>query len=267
MMKNEEIEKETGDLYADCFVILNEEQWFQQGRLLADQLGLDQSKVEGRKCLDGGCGHGSLVFQLSSLGASSVVGVDLHPSHPEEKFRDLDNVKIYKTSLMSLPLDNNSFDLVVSSGVLHHTVNPEQGFREMVRILKPGGTFVLGVYGKHGIFSYCLSLARIFTVRIPIIPKRFVDWFTRILKMDPIWRYQFLDYLYVPILRRYSVKEVIKSFFEANGLKDAHRVSNISADKAQFYNQNKTSFSYDHRKLINKILFGYGFIVVEGYKK
>jgi len=261
------IEKETGSLYADCFNKLHYEQWLSQGKLLADQLSLDADIIKDKICLDAGCGHGSLVYQLHQLQAKHVVGIDLWPCPPVDPFFNVSNVEFKQASLMDLPFTNNSFDVVVSSGVLHHTINPAQGFKEMARVLKPGGLLVLGVYGKHGLFPYCLSLARVLTVIIPIISKKTVEWFINWFKLDPIWRYQILDYLYVPILRRYSPHQVINNFFQTNHIISAHRISNISDSKAQEHNKNKTSYSYDHRRWKNKILFGYGFIVVNGTKE
>lgn len=265
--KNGLTEKKTGDLYASCFRELDKEQWFYQGKLLADQLGLSLDLVKDKICLDGGCGHGSLVYQMSEMQAASVTGVDLEPCPPPEMIAGIKNIEFVKASLASLPFPDNKFDLVVSSGVLHHTTDPGKCFKEMTRILKPGGTLILGVYGKHGLFPWYLSLARIFTVVLPLMPKSFVVFWINLFKLDPIWRYQLLDYLYVPILRRYSVSQVMNNFFQDNGFTDIYRVSNITADKAKNYNKNLTSYSYDHRKLINRLLFGYGFIVVRGVKK
>lgn len=265
-MNNNITEQKTGDLYSNCFQKLEKNQWLYQGKLLADQLGLNHEAVSGKACLDGGCGHGSLVVRLAELGAAKVVGVDLAPTPPADALANLNNIEFIKTSLLSLPFPDNSFDLVVSSGVLHHTVDPEKCFKEMARVLKPGGIFILGVYGKYGLFPWLLWLARIFTVKLPLAPKRLTDWLIKLFKLNPIWRYQVLDYLYVPILKRYTVKKVINGFFMENNFTDVCRVSNITTEKAKNYNNNMTSYSYDHRKLINRILFGYGFIVVRGKK-
>lgn len=43
----------------------------------------------------------------------------------------------------SLPYDDASFDLVVGHAVLHHVPDVEQAFREIVRVLRPGGRFVV----------------------------------------------------------------------------------------------------------------------------
>ena len=266
MKSSSHIEQKTGDLYADCFKVLNEEQWYSQGQLLAEQLGITQGIVSGKVCLDAGCGHGSLTYQLLQLGAKEVYGVDLKPAPKQGAFDRFGNVSFVQASLLDLPFENNFFDVVVCTGVLHHTLNPEKGFAEMTRVLKPGGRFVLGVYGKHGLFPYCLALARFFTVTLPIVPEKLVSKLAELLRLNPIWRYQVLDYLYVPILRRYSPAQVKEMFLKYN-FDEPVRLPNLTPERAQYFVSHHTSYSYDYTKLKSKILFGYGFIVVAGTKK
>ena len=45
---------------------------------------------------------------------------------------------------------NESVDVVVCLGVLHHLENPEAGLEELWRVLKPGGTLCLWVYAREG---------------------------------------------------------------------------------------------------------------------
>lgn len=265
MNNSNQIENKTGELYNSCFNVLNESQWLCQGELLAEQLGLDENIVKDKVCLDGGCGHGALCYFVSKLGAKKVIGVDLEPTPYEGKFID-GKVEFVKTSLMNLPFESNSFDVVFSSGVLHHTINPEKGAAELARILKPGGKLIIGVYGKYGLFPWLLWLARILTVKIPVIPYKFIDNLTIKFKLDPIWRYQVLDYLYVPILRRYTPKQVKEKFFLANNISNPVRVSNITVEKGKKFTNQNTSYSYDYRTLKSRILFGHGFIVIEGIK-
>jgi hypothetical protein len=71
----------------------------------------------------------------------------------------------------------------------------------------------------------------------------------------------------VPILRRYTPNQVKKRFFVKNGISNPIRISNITSEKGKKFTQLQTSYSYDYRTFKSRILFGHGFIVVEGIKK
>jgi len=51
---------------------------------------------------------------------------------------------------MHLPIASGSADLIISNGVIHHTPDSRLSFRELARILKPGGTLVVSVYDREG---------------------------------------------------------------------------------------------------------------------
>lgn len=272
-MRNREeinvVEKETANLYSDCFDRLNkwdDDTWFKQGEMLFHNLGVTAEKVKDKVCLDGGCGHGTLSFQLLKNGAKEVYGVDLHYTLKDKVFDQYPNMRHVQASLLQMPLADNLVDLVVSNGVLHHTADPEQCFREFARVLKPGGRLILGVYGKHGLFPYVLSFCRIFTVKIPVISKKLAKRIIDLFHLDPMLRYQLLDYLYVPCLNRYSPKEIINDFFLKNGLKNPVRVFGSTPEESKYFRDHHTVYTYDPRTLSSKILFGHGFIVVEATK-
>ena len=83
--------------------------------------------------LDVGCGSKPYKDTYFSA-ATSYVGVD----YASEKSRP-DII----ASALSLPLDNESFDTVVSTELLEHVPDPLRALREMHRVLKPGGHLIL----------------------------------------------------------------------------------------------------------------------------
>lgn len=52
----------------------------------------------------------------------------------------------------TLAFDHDSFDAVYSFGVLHHTPSPERAFKEVRRVLRPGGVFIGAVYNRDSAF-------------------------------------------------------------------------------------------------------------------
>jgi len=102
--------------------------------------------LEGTSILDIGCGFGGLILSCSNLGAHSF-GVD--PSHIIHIVREgMVNATGHAIPLVcadgrALPFKSESFDVVMSIGVLEHITRAEALVEEMARVLKPGGKFLL----------------------------------------------------------------------------------------------------------------------------
>lgn len=94
----------------------------------------------GMRVLDLGCGRGGALEQLGAA-VTYPVGVDPdHVSLVEHRLPDLARITATATAI---PLVNESVDIVISSWVLEHLPDPARTFREVARILRPGGAFVM----------------------------------------------------------------------------------------------------------------------------
>jgi SAM-dependent methyltransferase len=100
--------------------------------------------------LECGCGTGQLSHFLA-LNNNHVLGIDLSLSSlklaVEHKLRnEVPRVAFTQMNIFDLGVKNNSFDVVISSGVLHHTKDARRAFAAIVRKAKPGGIIVVGLY-------------------------------------------------------------------------------------------------------------------------
>jgi ubiquinone/menaquinone biosynthesis C-methylase UbiE len=57
----------------------------------------------------------------------------------------------------ALPFEDNSFDIVWSWGVLHHTPRTDTAFSEVLRVLRPGGTFRGMIYHDRSWVAWMLT--------------------------------------------------------------------------------------------------------------
>jgi SAM-dependent methyltransferase len=64
--------------------------------------------------------------------------------------RDLRNCTVVQADLMDLPFADESFDLIIADGVLHHTPDARAAVNALYRKLAPGGQFFFYLYKKMG---------------------------------------------------------------------------------------------------------------------
>ena len=97
-----------------------------------------------------GCGTGQMSLYLARADRL-VIGADLtRPSlllgaDAARRF-GLDRVQFVETDLNRPGLRPGAFDVVYCSGVLHHTPDPRDAFARIVKLARPGGMIVLGLY-------------------------------------------------------------------------------------------------------------------------
>lgn len=113
-------------------------------------------RARGLSVLEVGCGIGTDLVQFAKHGAA-VVGVDLTIAGARLAHANLSANRQPGSTLVAdgeaLPLGSNSFDLVYSWGVIHHTPDTERAALEMVRVAKPGGRVIVMVYNRRSLFA------------------------------------------------------------------------------------------------------------------
>jgi len=111
---------------------------------------LDRAIPGDARIVDAGCGTGQMCLYLARADRI-VIGADMaHASlrlgaAAAARF-GLDRVHFVETDLRQPGLRPGAFDVVYSSGVVHHTPDPPAAFAGIAGLARPGGLIVLGVY-------------------------------------------------------------------------------------------------------------------------
>lgn len=108
------------------------------------------------KILNAGCGTGrEALYLLNTFPESEITAVDLSRTSLAYAIRKTGEKNVGSITFRQadiLALENafkaESFDLITSSGVIHHLETPEDGLAVLVRLLKPGGIMNLAVYSE-----------------------------------------------------------------------------------------------------------------------
>jgi SAM-dependent methyltransferase/uncharacterized protein YbaR (Trm112 family) len=137
-----------------------EKTWFKDDRSLRKQeflhsLAVNQQDLRGALIFDAGCGNGRLTASVAAFD-DEIVGMDLsagieraqagkrHYAAKREHF-----VHFVQGNVMEPPLRPGSFDIIHSSGVLHHTPSVQRAFLSILRVLRPGGRIYVQLYRRR----------------------------------------------------------------------------------------------------------------------
>jgi ubiquinone/menaquinone biosynthesis C-methylase UbiE len=107
---------------------------------------IEQGQLRGAKVLEIGAGTGRFSRGIKELGGDLTaldIGVNLVGALKREL--SCDGVA---GDTLSLPFRNDSYDAIVSSECIEHTLDPELAIREMCRVCRPGGIVCLTTPNK-----------------------------------------------------------------------------------------------------------------------
>lgn len=225
--KKQEIQAFWGDLYQQWYSNLDKElnkdvlkqnlidmeDLFYKRKLLP-VTELRPEKIKNQNFLEIGCGGGGHSSYFKKMGAN-ITSVDLTPERvisTAKKFsliEPTDKGLVCVADAENLPFKNDSFDIVYSNGVLHHSENTGKCFEEVYRVLKPSGTAVIMLYSRHSaqfwgnLFIKAIVTGEMFRFREP-------EWLGRLSEGKPKF-----GTTKNPLTRVYSaeeIKQTLKNF-------------------------------------------------------
>jgi SAM-dependent methyltransferase len=204
------------------------EPWFLEhvDSIITDELlCVARNWFDGKSVLDAGCGNGRWTIGLLRLGCN-VTAVDASV-HALERLQDsidelctTDQQKrlvAREADLLELPPDlaSQSFDLVFSFGVLHHTGDTHRALRNVAGLVGPAGMLFLYLYGSSSLSPVgrtLLELRRLALAPLPFALKRRV--------LAAVFRrsdtHQVFDCLSPTINTRHTVEQV-REWLEPEG--------------------------------------------------
>jgi len=155
--------------------------WTLEGR--AEQFCLEmevpRNELNAKLILDAGCGNGQLSEEISRAGAT-VIAMDFSTSvFHAERNRTSSKVHFVQGDLQNPPFSFDAFDLIYSSGVLHHTPNTYRTFIEVAKLVKPEGRFYVWLYRRPERFfarSVVLPFVDLLRTCISRVPQRPQRW-------------------------------------------------------------------------------------------
>src|SRR6266700_2007606 len=113
------------------------------------QTGFTPEELCGKLVLDVGCGMGRFA-EIATRWGARVVGIDLSAAAEvaARNLADRDFVA-FQADVFALPFAPESFDVIYSIGVLHHTPDCEAAVKALEKYLKPGGILAVWLYSGY----------------------------------------------------------------------------------------------------------------------
>ncbi len=172
----------------------------------------DLNEIKDKKIMEIGVGSGRISNNLLKFHPKILYGIE--PSKAIEVAKK--NIKSNKIKLINSKGEDlnflNEIDYVFSLGVIHHIPNYEKVLQKIYDSLKPGGKFIIWVYGKEGneLYLFIFNNLRRLTTYLP-------DFFLRIISHIinlVTYVYGFLCKFFNLPLRKYFIELFNKCSFE-----------------------------------------------------
>jgi ubiquinone/menaquinone biosynthesis C-methylase UbiE len=112
--------------------------------------------ARGKRVLEIGYGLGTDLVSFALAGAAEVCGIDITEEHHRLARRNFELRKLPCTLKLcdaaTIDFPSETFDIVYSHGVLHHTPDTVRCISEAYRVLQPGGQLILSLYHTYSLY-------------------------------------------------------------------------------------------------------------------
>lgn len=124
--------------------------------LVGDFLGTE--RLQGKTCLEGGCGLGYFSLAMLKFGPSRIVAVDIAPNLVARLAALSSTIEARTADVLALSNTvPESFDVVLSSEVIEHTPDPRTAVRSLLARVASGGYLALSVPNRRWIWLLRLA--------------------------------------------------------------------------------------------------------------
>jgi ubiquinone/menaquinone biosynthesis C-methylase UbiE len=180
----------------------------------------EHNRHKGEIILDVGCGIG--IDLLRYITYNAVVGIDLSEKPlkiAKQRIKEIGHAPLLiRCDLENMPLKYETFDMVYSIGVLHHTPDHERGIQELYRVLKTNGKIIILLYHKYSLATLITKINRtvyklITTLTSPEVLERCLELIIR-RRMNPAEVAAFREMWEHPLVKYFTKGEIIKTFKE-----------------------------------------------------
>lgn len=149
------------DLFQQLWVNFNAVEYQERIERFVHRLrvnGLGDGALDGRRCIDFGCGHGNFAHALLQSGASHVTGIDFgrdsitYASKARDALRvSSTEIEFVEASVYRVPSSDAAFQFAIQNGVFHHLEDEDAAYREVHRVLEPEGWFWIYTVGANSV--------------------------------------------------------------------------------------------------------------------
>lgn len=167
-----EMEARHQDLFQELWINFDERDYDERIARYTHRLrinGLADGFLAGRRVIDFGCGHGNFLHACLRAGAAYGLGIDYGESsiryaQAAAERLGVTELEFRQESVYDVDVPDASFDFAIQNGVFHHLDDEDRAYREVHRVLEPGGWFWIYTDGAGGV-SHALWDASVHILR------------------------------------------------------------------------------------------------------